>query len=155
MLFLGTEKYPNPDEFQKFISQNGGSNNAYTSTEHTNYFFTVNSKSFDEALDRFAQFFISPLFNESIMEKEINAVNQEHEKNLKSDGWRIRQLDQYSAKQNHPYSKFGTGNKKTLETLPKENNINLKEELHKFHSTYYSANIMTLSVISKGINKVI
>lgn len=28
MLFLGTEKYPREGQFQSFISQNGGSNNA-------------------------------------------------------------------------------------------------------------------------------
>ena len=39
MLFLGTQKYPNSSEFQKFISQHGGSNNAWTATEHTCFFF--------------------------------------------------------------------------------------------------------------------
>ena len=29
MLFLGTEKYPDGSEYQKFISQYGGSNNAW------------------------------------------------------------------------------------------------------------------------------
>ena len=39
MLFLGTEKYPDPDEYQTFIAQHGGSRNAFTAREHTNYFF--------------------------------------------------------------------------------------------------------------------
>ena len=35
-----------------------------------------------EALDRFSQFFLSPLFTESGTEREINAVNNENAKNL-------------------------------------------------------------------------
>src|SRR5690606_34222343 len=30
MLFLGTEKYPEPGEYQEFIKSHGGSHNAYT-----------------------------------------------------------------------------------------------------------------------------
>ncbi|WP_197472316.1 insulinase family protein, partial [Oleiphilus sp. HI0067] len=43
MLFLGTHKYPEPDAYQKFISEHGGGHNAYTSLEHTNYFFDVSA----------------------------------------------------------------------------------------------------------------
>jgi secreted Zn-dependent insulinase-like peptidase len=35
MLFLGTVKYPSEDGYQKYLSANGGSSNAYTDTEHT------------------------------------------------------------------------------------------------------------------------
>ena len=41
MLFLGTKKFPNPGEYQAFISAHGGSHNAFTSLEHTNYFFDI------------------------------------------------------------------------------------------------------------------
>jgi predicted Zn-dependent peptidase len=33
MLFLGTEKYPDEDSFAKFLSANGGINNAFTDSE--------------------------------------------------------------------------------------------------------------------------
>jgi secreted Zn-dependent insulinase-like peptidase len=36
MLFLGTEKYPDPNDYLNFIAQHGGSRNAYTAKEHTN-----------------------------------------------------------------------------------------------------------------------
>lgn len=60
---------------------------------------------------RFAQVFISPLFTESATEREINAVNSEHEKNIPSDMWRLDQLDKHTANPRHPYHKFGTGKK--------------------------------------------
>ena len=37
MLFMGTEKYPEEAEYSKFINEHGGSNNAYTDTNLTNY----------------------------------------------------------------------------------------------------------------------
>ena len=49
MLFLGTQKYPSIGEFQSFISQHGGKNNAWTGTEHTCFFFDIISTSFAEA----------------------------------------------------------------------------------------------------------
>lgn len=58
---------------------------------------------------RFAQFFISPLFNEDSADREVNAVNSEHEKNLQSDAWRFDQLEKSSSKLGHPFRKFGTG----------------------------------------------
>ena len=41
MLFLGTEKFPDENEYSKFLSQHGGSFNAFTSSDHTNYYFDV------------------------------------------------------------------------------------------------------------------
>ena len=83
MLFLGTDRYPAPDEYQSFISQHGGSHNAYTSFEHTNYFFDISPKSIEPALDRFSRFFIAPLFNSEYVDREMNAVHSEYMARIK------------------------------------------------------------------------
>ncbi len=44
MLFLGTDKYPDAAEYEQFITEHGGSRNAYTSFEHTNYFFDIQAE---------------------------------------------------------------------------------------------------------------
>ena len=41
-----------------------------------------------EMLDIFSQFFVAPLFTESATLRELNAVQNEHSKNLQSDSWR-------------------------------------------------------------------
>ncbi|BFF98691.1 insulin-degrading enzyme [Drosophila madeirensis] len=149
MLFLGTEKYPHENGYSTYLSQSGGSSNAATYPLMTKYHFHVAPDKLDGALDRFAQFFIAPLFTPSATEREINAVNSEHEKNLPSDLWRIKQLHRHLAKPDHAYSKFGSGNKSTLSEIPKSLNVDVREELLKFHKEWYSANIMCLAVIGK------
>jgi hypothetical protein len=37
-VFLGTETYPDENSYSAFLSSHGGSSNAYTSTENTNYY---------------------------------------------------------------------------------------------------------------------
>ncbi|XP_026833292.1 insulin-degrading enzyme isoform X2 [Drosophila erecta] len=149
MLFLGTEKYPHENGYTTYLSQSGGSSNAATFPLMTKYHFHVAPDKLDGALDRFAQFFIAPLFTPSATEREINAVNSEHEKNLPSDLWRIKQVNRHLAKPDHAYSKFGSGNKTTLSEIPKSMNIDVRDELLKFHKQWYSANIMCLAVIGK------
>jgi secreted Zn-dependent insulinase-like peptidase len=63
MLFLGTQKYPNVSDFDTYLSNNGGGNNAYTARDRTHYFLEVRHEAFEGALDRFSQFFIAPLFS--------------------------------------------------------------------------------------------
>ncbi|VAH44622.1 unnamed protein product [Triticum turgidum subsp. durum] len=52
MLFYASEKYPIEDSYSKYISEHGGSTNAFTASEHTNFYFDVNNDSLDDALDR-------------------------------------------------------------------------------------------------------
>ncbi|XP_077297862.1 insulin-degrading enzyme-like [Arctopsyche grandis] len=149
MLFLGTKKYPQENMYKKFLSENGGISNASTSTDKTVYFFDVIPEHFASALDIFAQFFISPLFTASATDRELNAVNSENEKNICNDSRRLYQLDKSTSDPNHPFHKFGTGNRDTLETTPRTMGIDVRQELLEFHSKYYSANIMTLVILGK------
>ncbi|RZC37709.1 insulin-degrading enzyme, partial [Asbolus verrucosus] len=117
MLFLGTEKYPNENDYSKFLSEHGGSSNAATYPDHTIYYFDIVPDELHNALDRFSQFFIAPLFTESATDREVNAVNSEHEKNIPSDVWRKDQLDKHMADPNHPYHTFGTESLDELEEM--------------------------------------
>ncbi|KAL0359528.1 UNVERIFIED_CONTAM: Insulin-degrading enzyme-like 1, peroxisomal [Sesamum angustifolium] len=108
MLFYASEKYPLEDSYSKYITEHGGSTNAFTSSEHTNYYFDVNPDCFEEAMDRFAQFFIKPLMSADATMREIKAVDSENQKNLLSDVWRMNQLQKYLSAKDHPYHKFST-----------------------------------------------
>ena len=101
------------------------------------------------ALDRFAQFFIAPLFLDSTLDRELKAVDSENKKNLQSDNWRLNQLSKSLSNPAHPYCHFSTGNLETLRDLPKERGIEVRAEFIKFHEEHYSANRMKLVVLGR------
>ncbi|KAI4300786.1 hypothetical protein L6164_034122 [Bauhinia variegata] len=146
MLFYASEKYPEEDSYSKYITEHGGSTNAFTSSEDTNYYFDVNTDGFEEALDRFAQFFIKPLMSPDATTREIKAVDSENQKNLLSDAWRMNQLQKHLSAEDHPFHKFSTGSWDTLEVRPKAKGLDTRSELIKFYEANYSANIMHLVV---------
>jgi insulysin len=143
MLFLGTERYPDPGEYQAFISAHGGSHNAYTSIDHTNYFFDIEPGSLIDGLDRFSQFFVAPLFNAEYVEREMNAVDSEYRLGLKDDSRREYDVLREIVRPEHPLGTLAVGN---LETLGAEG---IRDELLAFYDRFYSANLMTLVVLGR------
>ena len=101
------------------------------------------------ALDRFAQFFISPLFLSSTLDRELKAVDSENKKNLQSDNWRLSQLNKSLSSSRHPYHHFATGSLVTLRDEPRKRGVNIREEFMNFHSKHYSANLMKLVVLGR------
>jgi insulysin len=196
MLFLGTEKYPEENAFDSFVNKNGGSSNAYTDMEDTNYYFSVSpldhndeddevdcddesetgddeyeagDDEYDEesggvslalsgALDRFAQFFISPLFSEDAVERELRAIDSEHLNSFSSDSWRTYLLLKSSCNQTHPFSKFGCGNYATLTNGGNVNGTDAvssggtspRDELIKFWKDNYVAEKMKVCVVGRA-----
>ncbi|EFJ46374.1 hypothetical protein VOLCADRAFT_105585 [Volvox carteri f. nagariensis] len=164
MLFYSSEKYPmehstphnDPlppwviaDEYTKFISDRGGSTNAYTAAEHTNYHFDINWESLGGALDRFAQFFIAPTISRDGIEREVKAVDSEHGKNLQSDAWRKSQVSRATANPAHPWARFSSGNYDTLYTGPLAAGIDPRDAVVDFYNRHYSADRCALAVLGR------
>ena len=145
MLFLGTQKYPDSKEYQDYIQKHGGSHNAYTSLMHTNYFFDVNADHLAGALDRFAQFFIGPLFNEEYVDRERNAVHSEFRSKFSTEYRRQEDVLRQVITPGHALSRFRTGN---LDSLHNEDG-ELRKALVAFYNRYYAANNMRLVVVGK------
>mmetsp|Transcript_9171 Transcript_9171/g.19931 ORF Transcript_9171/g.19931 Transcript_9171/m.19931 type:complete len:1268 (+) Transcript_9171:357-4160(+) len=137
MLFLGTKKYPDSSEFDRFVDLNAGSQNAYTGDEVTVYFFTVSQEAAEEGLERFADFFAQPLFNRSGVQKEVQAIDSEHQKNIQSPAWRNRAVLNALANPESPVAGFGTGNLKTLKDGPQAKGIDVVEALRTYWETHY------------------
>lgn len=144
MLFLGTEKYPDAAEYERYLTEHGGSRNAYTSFEHTNYFFDVDPEHFDGALDRFAQFFIAPRFDEQYVQRERNAVQAEYQMGINSEPRRGLDVMQATMNPEHPFSQLAVG---TVDTLADRSGSPVRDELIDFYREYYSANLMRLAVL--------
>ena len=101
------------------------------------------------ALDRFAQFFVSPLFLSETLDRELKAVDSENKKNLQSDNWRLSQLSKSLSNPKHPYHHFSTGNLQTLQDEPRKRGVEIRDEFIAFHDKHYSANRMKLVVLGK------
>ncbi|KAI4138363.1 MAG: hypothetical protein LQ341_004701 [Variospora aurantia] len=164
LLFMGTEKYPVENDYNQYLSGHSGYSNAYTSSTETNYFFEVAASSSRDsgastngavtsplygALDRFAQFFIAPLFLSSTLDRELKAVDSENKKNLQSDVWRLSQLKKSLSNPEHPYHHFSTGNLQTLRDEPRKRGVNIRDKFIQFHHKHYSANRMKLVVLGR------
>ncbi|KAH7285476.1 hypothetical protein KP509_33G029900 [Ceratopteris richardii] len=147
MLFMGSSKFPDENEYDSFLSKHGGSSNAFTETEHTCYYFEVNHKFLKPALDRFSQFFISPLIKGEAMEREVQAVDSEFEGHLQSDGVRLSQLQCNTADQHHPFNCFSWGNRKSL-SEPVARGVDMRGKLLEMYDKYYHAGRMKLTVVS-------
>ncbi|MDF3014387.1 MAG: peptidase (pitrilysin) family, partial [Cellvibrio sp.] len=146
MSFLGTEKFPEPDGFMKYTQANGGMTNAFTAYDKTNYLFQINAGKFDEALDRFSDYFKKPTFDPHFSDKERNAVNNEWSLQKAQDGWNLFALQGFTANPENPSAKFNIGNLDTLQDKP---GSVLQDELKAFYERYYSANIMKLTLVGK------
>ncbi|WP_053084609.1 insulinase family protein [Catenovulum maritimum] len=146
MLFMGTEKYPEPSSFFKFVQARGGFSNAYTSLDHTNYYFSVNQTHFDEALDQFSDYFKAPLFDPKYVDKERTAVDNEWTRGRQNDGRILQRVRGETGNPAHPLKHMSVGN---LETLSDKPNSELLAEMKQFYQAYYSANIMNLVLAGK------
>ncbi|PDH36355.1 MAG: peptidase M16 [Halieaceae bacterium MED-G27] len=144
MLFIGSESFPEPDGYMTFAAENGGTSNAYTAPEITNYMISIENEAFPEALHRLSEFFISPILDPEYIQKEKNAVNAEWSMRRESESRAIYRL-QRSLIGDHPANRFNTGN---LETLADKPGRELHPATVEFFEDYYSANIMALALIS-------
>lgn len=144
MLFMGSDTYPGSTYFQSQISKYGGFTNAFTADESTQYFFST-SDNFLGLLEIFSRFFVRPLFDVNWVNKEVNAVDSEHKKNIGSDAWRIMNVAKNFYIDN-VNNQFSTG---SLETLLRSTSINndpdiLRKRLIEFYDTHYSSDSMVL-----------
>lgn len=144
MLFLGTKKYPESGEYQQYITQHGGSNNAYTVVNHTNYFFSITPDYLEGGLDRFAQFFIAPLFTAEYVTRERAIVDSEYQARKDDEGRRLWTARREVYNPEHPSTQFSVG---SLKTLADRENDPVREDLIGFYERYYHAPRMALSVI--------
>ena len=146
MLFLGTGKYPDPGEYGRFLAEHGGSSNATTSFANTSYFFDVDAAHFEGALDRFAQFFISPRFDREYVERERQVVHSEYVSRLRSDRIRGYAAWKQTLDPRHPLSRFLVG---TAETLADRPGADVRDDLINFYERTYSSHLMKLVVVGR------
>ena len=143
MLFLGTEKFPGPTSFDEFISSHGGSSNAFTDAERTVYYNAIDTEVFAEGLSRFIEFFTRPLFNQTYIEKEVKAVDSEHDMHINDPNWRLFSI--VGSLSLPPHNHYSTGDSSTL--LP-EGVEALGDAVRRYFSSNYCFNRLSIAIVS-------
>jgi nardilysin len=136
LLFMGSQKYPEENAYDAFMSKHGGNDNAYTEMEHTVYHFEIPQEHLAGALDIFAQFFIAPLMLESSVERELQAIDSEFQLVKNSDNTRVQHLMSHTCGRTpfeHPVAKFGWGNYRSLKEIPESQGVDPLKMLHDFY----------------------
>ncbi|XP_021929041.1 nardilysin isoform X2 [Zootermopsis nevadensis] len=144
MVFMGSEKYPKENDFDAFIKRRGGSDNAGTDCEITTFYFECQEKYLRETVDKFSQFFISPLMKKEAMTREREAIFSEFQMAVTSDASRLQELLCCLANSGNPARKFSWGNLITLRDNIADDD--LYKAVHDFRKRHYSAHRMTLAI---------
>ncbi|KAL1449747.1 hypothetical protein WDU94_002227 [Cyamophila willieti] len=131
MVFMGSEKYPEENDFDAFLSTRGGSSNASTEYEYTTFYFDVPEPHLKSSMDIFSNFFISPLLRRDSIQNEMEIVDSEFQTT--------------TCTAQNPAGKFVWGN---LDTLGKAgvDETELYAALQDFRRRYYVADRMSLAL---------
>ncbi len=142
LVFLGSERYPDPNGYSTFIGKVGGSFNATTGADVTSYFFRVPGVALEEAMQRLSATLATPLFNIDFVDRERHAVDAEFRMRLDDDNFRLSEVLGVTYNPAHPKGRFSVGNIDTLSGDPQV----LRQRVIDFYQRYYSANLMKLVV---------
>ncbi len=145
MLFMGSRHLPKPNAINGFIEQHGGTINAWTGTEYTNYHFNCSGDAIAQTLPAFADMLRQPLFEEDALTNEIKNIHAEFEFKKKDDLRRLYQIHKETCNPEHPFAKFSVGN---CDTFSQHECSELKRRLKSLHQSYYCAFNMRLCIAS-------
>jgi insulysin len=148
MLFLGSKTFDKPSYFVDYITSYAGKFNGYTDVFNSAYFFELNNngEKFKHSLEIFSKFFFESLFAEEQVEKEVNAVNSEYERNMGLDSRRKEMILRDTADRESPFSRFSTGNTDTLLNYTRLNNLSLRDAVVDFYKKHYRPDNMKLII---------
>ena len=149
LLFMGSEKYPEQNDYHSYIQINGGYDNAFTANNMTCYYLVLESSFLKKGIEMLSWFFRAPLLNESHIQSEMEIIDSEHNKNILNDNWIMDDIFKKFIKTESKYTKFGTGNLKSLDGIT-------KNDIFDFYNKYYTSDNLYICVVdSKNINQMI
>ena len=145
LLFMGSEKYSEQNDYHSYVQINGGYDNAFTGDNITCYYLSLETSFLKKGIEILSWFFRAPLLDEKHIESEMEIIDSEHSKNILSDNWIMDDIFKNFIELNSKYKKFGTGNIKSLKDIK-------KKDIVDFYSKYYTTDNMYVCVVdSKDI----
>lgn len=149
LVFMGSEKYPERNDYISYVQTCGGSYNAFTSDNATLYFLELDTSFLKKGIEMLSWFFKKPLLDMNNINSEREIINSEHNKNLNNDMWIIDNLFKNFLNPNSKFSKFGTGNSISLKNIT-------QKDILDFYNTYYTTCNMFVCIIdTKNVDQMI
>jgi insulysin len=145
LLFMGSEKYKEQNEYHSYVQICGGSDNAFTTDNITCYYLTLETTFLKKGIEILSWFFRAPLLDVKHINSELDIIDSEHKKNILQDMWIMDDIFKNFINKSK-FTKFGTGNKTSLKGIKKEDIMN-------YYNRYYTTdNLFVCIVDSKPIN---
>ncbi|MCZ4337707.1 insulinase family protein [Shewanella colwelliana] len=142
IIFLGSEKYPNPNDWHQFVSKHSGWSNGSTQSDLTRFQFQVESQGVKEGLARLSAMLFTPNINEETVKIGLSEVDKEFASKKNNEWQGILSVIRANVNPEHPGSKFGIGNADSLAATP----IELISALKQYQEEFYIPENMTLAV---------
>lgn len=157
----GSKKYPEVNLFKDELSKNNGQRNAYTTGQETTFYFYIpnsnnlkDTKNYEEKpafqnlLTIFGSCFEDPLFKKEELNNEIVAIDNEHSGNKANYRKLMYHGTRILSNEDHPFSRFATGDLNTLKTIAAAEKINVISYLKKYIDDHFYGSNMTLCLKS-------
>jgi predicted Zn-dependent peptidase len=139
MLFKGTQRRPAAQEISEAIEGLGGSLNASTGREYTNYFAVVPSRHFALALDVLTDMLSGSRFDEEEIERERHVIIEEINSMYDSPPDLVNQLIEETMWGDGPLGRDVAGSRETVSAVT-------REQMLQFLRTYYVPPATVVSV---------
>lgn len=142
MYFKGSKKYPVPESMGIRMKSLGGTINASTSYDETNYFCEVPAENLYPALDLMADAFLSPLFPADELQRECEVVIEEFNRKLDSPAsYSVEKMIQLAYRQ-HRMKRWRIGTPEQLRSYT-------QDSLFDYFYRYYQPQNMIITVTGK------
>lgn len=145
MVFLGSRRLPGNNEIADLIKKLGGSVNAWTAGEYSNFHFSCLPQHQDIAISAFLDCLAYPLLKKEDIVREIQSIDAEFEFKKRDDLRRLFQIQKETCNPAHPFSQFSVGN---AEVFNQHSIASLQQKLRHFHRQRFFGAACRITVCS-------
>jgi zinc protease len=133
LMFKGTEKYPN-DAFSQRVSDIGGQENAFTSSDYTGYYQRVPREHLKEMMAMEADRITGLVLTDDVVKPELNVVLEEQNMRVANNpSGRLGEQMDAALYLNHPYGRPVIGWRQEIEKLNRDDAL-------AFYRRFYTPN---------------
>lgn len=140
-IFLGSKNFPEKDEFSRMIESYGATDfNAYTTTDHTAYFFSVFSRYLEKSLRGLYDFIFHPIFEASVVAEEKGTILSEMDMYKDNANDCYYHFMKYALHKMQPHKFPVIGIRKKFEEIE-------AADLKSYHKQYYQPSNLVLTLV--------